>query len=251
MYVFKLSLLLIFLKIFNLTSRGKPSFPCPPQHPKKFPLYHFTCWDTTEFLGLKISWAGFPTCHKATRSPNAALKCLADQWTSTVDDSVDDNFSLNQHPNKILGRRDCYQWDIKGDLGTIPTLHCLSAKCFTSLFWNSFVWKASCVFRGKRRGWVALWSSKIFQVYLKRYFWKNFGKNCFLALENQFLLPDLMCEGKVLVLEFLAQVQHRKLKFIFPNPFCNSVWIKSSSTPRTNCFAAILIASELCHWHPS
>lgn len=138
--------------------------------------------------------------------------------------------------------------------GNFPNTSLFFSKMFHFLILKQLCLKSKLCFQGeekKKGGWVGLWSSKIFQVYLKRYSWKNFGKNCFLALENQFLLPDLMCEGKVLILEFLAQVQHRKLKFIFPNPFCNSVWIKSSSTPRTNCFAAILIASELCHWHPS
>lgn len=137
--------------------------------------------------------------------------------------------------------------------GNYPNTSLFFSKMFHFLILKQLCLKSKLCFRGggggKRvGGFMVKWNIPGLSETILL---KKFGKNCFLALENQFLLPDLMCEGKVLVLEFLAQVQHRKLKFIFPNRFCNSVWIKSSSAPRTNCFAAILIASELCHWHPS
>lgn len=96
-----------FLKSLVWLLQGEnPLSPlCPPQQPKRFPLNYLTCWDTGEFSGLKVSWTGFPICHKATDSPNTALTCLADPWTSTIEDSVDNYFFLNQHPNKILGRK--------------------------------------------------------------------------------------------------------------------------------------------------
>ena len=155
---------LLFFKIFSVTFlRENPLLPLYSQHPKHFLLYHCTCWVSSEFLGLKVSWKGFATCHKATYSPNTALKCLADQWTSRVKDSVDNDFSLNQHPNEILGRRGCYQRDIKGALGAIATLNCFSTKCFTFLVWKSFVWKISCVFfKKKKKGQVGLQSSEVF-----------------------------------------------------------------------------------------
>lgn len=46
-----------------------------------------------------------PICLKTTYSANTALKRLSDQCTSVVDDCVDNNFSLNQHHNKIFGKK--------------------------------------------------------------------------------------------------------------------------------------------------
>lgn len=98
-------ILSLFYRIFNPTPRRKPSLTPPtPQHPKQFHSYHFSCWEIGEFWDLK-PWAEFPTCHKAMYSPNTALKCLADQWTSTVGDySADENFYFSQHSNRINER---------------------------------------------------------------------------------------------------------------------------------------------------
>lgn len=189
-------------------------------------------------MGLKVSWAGFPTCHKATYAPNRALKHLAEQWTSPVGNSVGENFSLNQHINKISGRRDSSQISFYISLITNATL-CFPTKYFFFRTWNSFVWKVSCVLGLKNKDWAGLWSREIFQVYMKSHFLRNLEKVfCVSSLGSWFLLPVLLsesqgrllwhnltacpAEGKVLVLESLAEVPHRKLKFIFPNPLCKS-----------------------------
>lgn len=174
--------------------KGKTLLSLPA--PQTNPFFHFICWDSGEFGGLKVSWAGFPTCHKATYGPNRALKHLAEQWASPVDNSVDGNFCLNQDTNKIPGRRDSSQISFSISLIRITTLHCFSTKCFSFLAWNIFVWIGRCALRLKNKGWVGWWSGEIFQMCLKSHFLRNLEEEfCgFFAQEGDFLC--LYCRMK-------------------------------------------------------
>lgn len=103
----------------------------------------------------------------------------------------------------------------------------------------------SSVLRLKNKVWVGLWSGEIFQMSLKLHFLRNLVKVfCVSCLGGDFfclyclvkargdyfdIIPVCPAEGKVLVLESLAEVPHGKLKFIFPNPLCKSPCLPGSN----------------------
>lgn len=177
--------------------------------------------------------------------PNRALEHLAGQGASPVDNSVDDNFSLNQHTNKISGRGDSSQVSFYISLVTITTLYSLSTKCFSSLAWKQFCLNSELCFEIKEQRLGRFMVRGNIPDVSEIAFLKKFRKRvlCFL-LGRWFLLPVLssesqgrllwhnLCvcpaEGKVLVLEPLAEVPRGKLKFIFPNPLCKSACLPGS-----------------------
>lgn len=128
--------------------KGKPSFPS--QHPKQIPLFTSSV-GILENLGIwKYPRQDSPPVTKQ-HMVLTALEHLAGQGASPVDNSVDDNFSLNQHTNKISGRGDSSQVSFYISLVTITTLYSLSTKCFCFLAWKQFCLNSELCFEIKEQ----------------------------------------------------------------------------------------------------